>query len=260
MKSLIHCLFLIPLLFVQAHAEVTITLPDSAEPLLLNGKDISSHRLISQNGQQQLAFNARASYREFGQQKRFVSETLIVTFLGENNHYRVSLPKINSPRSAEKFNDAPQVSITDTQGNKVAYKIDKLLKDGIQIGRDYSEEIKAYNMGQGVAAIAVNQPVQMAPNTSTRASTSTSSGTASPAAASTTLAAQQTTAPQGAQPVGQATSQPSTQSVTQTGTSRRDQINVGQMLDFWYEQADEATREAFKKRIGLIEQAQQGGH
>lgn len=169
MKSLIHCLFLIPLFFVQAHAEVTITLPDSAEPLLLNGKDITSHQLISQNGPQQLVFNARASYREFGQQKRFVSETLIVTFSGENNHYRVSLPKISSPKSAEKFNDVPQIGLTDTQGNKVAYKIDKLLKDGIQIGRNYSEEIKAYNIGQGVAAIAINQPVQMAPSTSSSA-------------------------------------------------------------------------------------------
>lgn len=178
MKSLIHCLFLIPLFFVQAHAEVTITLPDSAEPLLLNGKDITSHQLISQNGPQQLVFNARASYREFGQQKRFVSETLIVTFSGENNHYRVSLPKISSPKSAEKFNDVPQIGLTDTQGNKVAYKIDKLLKDGIQIGRNYSEEIKAYNIGQGVAAIAINQPVQMAPSTSSSAS----SGAASPAA------------------------------------------------------------------------------
>ncbi|QYJ92417.1 DUF2057 domain-containing protein [Shewanella spartinae] len=242
---------MIPLFFVQAHAEVTITLPDSAEPLLLNGKDITSHQLISQNGPQQLVFNARASYREFGQQKRFVSETLIVTFSGENNHYRVSLPKISSPKSAEKFNNAPQISLTDTQGNNVTYKIDKLLKDGIQIGRDYSEEIKAYNMGQGVAAIAINQPIQMAPSTSNRASSSTSSSEANPAAASTTLAAQ---------PVGQPTSQPSTQPVTQTGTPRRDQINVGQMLDFWYEQADEATREAFKKRIGLIEQEQRDGH
>ncbi|QYJ81059.1 DUF2057 domain-containing protein [Shewanella aegiceratis] len=247
---------MIPLFFVQAHAEVTITLPDSAEPLLLNGKDITSHQLISQNGPQQLVFNARASYREFGQQKRFVSETLIVTFSGENNHYRVSLPKISSPKSAEKFNDVPQIGLTDTQGNKVAYKIDKLLKDGIQIGRNYSEEIKAYNIGQGVAAIAINQPVQMAPSTSSSAS----SGAASPAATSTALAAQQTTAPQGAQPVGQPTSQPNTQPVSQTGTPRRDQINVGQMLDFWYEQADEATREAFKKRIGLIEQAQRDGH
>ncbi|TVP09569.1 DUF2057 domain-containing protein [Shewanella sp. KCT] len=242
---------MIPLFFVQAHAEVTITLPDSAEPLLLNGKDITSHQLISQNGPQQLVFNARASYREFGQQKRFVSETLIVTFYGENNHYRVSLPKISSPKSAEKFNDVPQIGLTDTQGNKVAYKIDKLLKDGIQIGRDYSEEIKAYNMGQGVAAIAINQPVQMAPSTSSSASGSTSSSAASPAATSAAMAAQ---------PVGQPSSQPSTQPVTQTGTSRRDQINVGQMLDFWYEQADEATREAFKKRIGLIEQAQRDGH
>ncbi|QYJ96282.1 DUF2057 domain-containing protein [Shewanella alkalitolerans] len=252
---------MIPLFFVQAHAEVTITLPDSAEPLLLNGKDITSHQLISQNGPQQLVFNARASYREFGQQKRFVSETLIVTFSGDNNHYRVAIPKINSPKSAEKFNDAPQISLTDTQGKNVAYKMDKLLKDGIQIGRDYSEEIKAYNMGQGVAAIAINQAVQVAPtSTSNSASSSASSGAASPAAASTALAAQHTTAPQGAQPAGQATSQPSTQPVTQTGTPRRDQINVGQMLDFWYEQADEATREAFKKRIGLIEQAQRDGH
>ena len=235
MKSLIHCLFLIPLLFVQAHAEVTITLPDSAEPLLLNGKDINSHRLISQNGPQQLVLAARATYREFGQQKRFTSETLIVTFLAENNHYRVNLPKINSPRSAEKFNDAPQVSITDTQGNKVAYKLDKLRKEGIQIGRDYSEEIKAYNASGGIAAIEVSQAIQMTQTISTNHATS-------PVAASASLsAAQEATTPQNAQ---------------QQASPRRDQINVGQMLDFWYEQADDATREAFKKRIGLIEQEQ----
>ncbi|WP_052813798.1 DUF2057 domain-containing protein [Shewanella sp. cp20] len=243
MKSLIHCLFLIPLLFVQAHAEVTITLPDSAEPLLLNGKDIKSHRLISQNGQQQLVLAARATYREFGQQKRFTSETLIVTFLGENNHYRVSLPKINSPRSAEKFNDAPQVSITDTQGNKVAYKLDKLRKEGIQIGRDYSEEIKAYNASGGIAAIEVSQAIQVTQTTST--SPATNHATSPVAASASLFAAQEATAPQSTQ---------------QQVTPRRDQINVGQMLDFWYEQADDATREAFKRRIGLIEQEQRNGH
>ena len=243
MKSLIHCLFLIPLLSVQAHAEVTITLPDSAEPLLLNGKDINSHRLISQNGPQQLVLAARATYREFGQQKRFTSETLIVTFLGENNHYRVSLPKINSPRSAEKFNDVPQVSITDTQGNKVAYKLDRLRKEGIQIGRDYSEEIKAYNASGGIAAIEVSQAIQVTQTTST--SPATNHATSHVAASASLSAAQEATAPQSTQ---------------QQAAPRRDQINVGQMLDFWYEQADDATREAFKKRIGLIEKEQRNGH
>ncbi|WP_281213888.1 DUF2057 domain-containing protein [Shewanella insulae] len=232
MKSLIHCFFLIPLFFVHAHAEVTITLPDNAEPLLLNGKNITSHQLISQNGPQQLVFNARASYREFGQQKRFVSETLIVTFSGENNHYRVSLPKINSPRSAEKFNDSPSVTIKDTQGHSVSYKIDKLHKDGIQLGRDYREEIKTYNLSQGIAAIEVNQTIH-------KASPNASSDKTDLATVGDSESAQQ------------AASQPQS-------AARRDQINVGQMLDFWYEQADEATREAFKKRIGLIEQVQSG--
>ena len=231
MKTLISCISLFLILFTQVHAEVAITLPNNSTPLLLNGKDIDTRQLISANGTQQILLNANANYREFGQQKRFVSEAIIITFSGENNHYTLSLPKISTPKAAENFNQSPQVILKDTKGNIIPYKIDTLVKEGIQVGRNYSEEIETYNTGQGVAAVSLWQasPAEKVQQASSAAQ-----------ANKTVTETSNTTAELSDKPAENV-----------QGSQRKDQINVGQMLDFWYEQADEATREAFKKRIGI---------
>lgn len=238
MKTLISCISLFLMLFTQVHAEVTITLPNNSTPLLLNGKDIDTRQLISANGTQQILLNANANYREFGQQKRFVSEAIIVTFSGENNHYTLSLPKISTPKAAETFNQSPQVIVKDTKGNNIPYKIDTLVKEGIQVGRNYSEEIKTYNTGQGIAAVSL---WQVSPTSTVQQASSAAQATETVTETSHTITeTNHTSAEASVEPVKNV-----------QGTQRKDQINVGQMLDFWYEQADEATREAFKKRIGL---------
>ncbi|MBR9876427.1 MAG: DUF2057 domain-containing protein, partial [Vibrionaceae bacterium] len=45
--------------------------------------------------------------------------------------------------------------LVDASGDAIAVKQDKLIKEGMQIGRDYVREVEDYNRTGGVAAIAV---------------------------------------------------------------------------------------------------------
>ncbi len=213
-------LFFIPF----GQAKVGITLPENTEPLLLNGKKIEKQELENSNGIQQLVFKFHDNYRQYGSQKRFSSEAIIVTFSAIDNQYQIKLPNINSAKAAQKFNSTPQVEIVDKQGKSLEYKIDKLIKKGLQLGRDYQQEIQQYNLNEGIAA--VEQPFNH---------------TAIPITPVLPVIT-----PNVKQAIEKPTQNATKAEIAPTSDS---QINVGQMLDFWYQQADEATKEAFKKRI-----------
>ncbi len=205
------------LLFIPfGQASVSITLPKNTEPLLLNGQIIEKQKLENDNGIQQIVFKYNSNYHQYGSQQRFTSEAIIVTFSATDNEYQIKLPNINSSKSAQHFNKKPQLEIIDNHGKALAYKIDTLSKAGIQLGRNYQEEIQAYNMNGGTAAISIPSKRTAIPITPLL-------------------------------PV--ITPQQAAEQVTTATQPDNAQINVGQMLDFWYQQADEATKEAFKKRI-----------
>ncbi len=212
------------LLFIPfGQASVSITLPQTTNPLLLNGQVVEKQQLQNDNGLQQLVFKYTDGYRQFGTQKRFTSEAIIVTFSATDNEYQIKLPEINSDKAAQKFNQNPQLEIIDSKGQKVEYKVDTLTKEGMQVGRNYQEEIQIYNISGGSAAINLPSNQAIVPIT--------------PLLPVIT--------PQEAQQIAVAP----TSTTTNTTAPNSSQINVGQMLDFWYQQADEATKEAFKKRI-----------
>lgn len=211
--GLISAMFMAP----TTLAAISVSLPVNTEPLLFNTQETDATRLTAEDGQQQIVFKYLANFRHQGQRQRFISEAVIVTFTGQNAQYSITLPKINSASDADRFNQRPSVSIIDDNGQQVDYRIDTLTKDGIQIGRNYREEINQYNLSAAPAAIK-RQPPAMA----------------------TYLASSTTSL--------------STTQVAATGSpDNATQINVGQMLDFWYQQADEKTRQAFKAKINAVD-------
>ena len=195
-------------------ADINLELPYSAELVLVNGQEANGNApLTLENGENQIAFRYQNSYRENGEHQLFKSDVIIVTFAGEDTSYQLELPKLRSAQDTQKFNKTPSVSLLDSQGKQVNFAQDKLMKHGLQFGRDFEAEIAAYNHTDKPAALKLaaadnNQPVVAAVHP--------------------------------AKPQAQGEQQPQGKNVAEN------------MLNYWYEQADEATRQRFKARINQL--------
>lgn len=146
----------------SSFANVTLNLPNSAELILVNGNNAEGNsQQILKNGTNQIAFRYNTNYRENGDSHLFNSEVIIVTFAGTNTTYNLQLPKILNNLQAQNFNDSPMVQLTTTNGAKIPFKQDVLIKNGFQINRDYQQEIAQYNLSHAKAAlpsaIAINE-------------------------------------------------------------------------------------------------------
>lgn len=206
----------------QAWADPTLSFPNSAELLVINGKSTEADSPATlREGKNQIVFKYNTSFRQQGQQKRFSSEAIILSFEASNQTYKLKLPKLKSSSDADKFNSAPLIQLSDNKDQAVNYDTDILTKEGLQLGRDYSEEISLYNQTEASAAVGSFAVVQQ---TAKVQSAETITTTAMPKS-------------------------PTSKQTTSRSKEIPDQINVGQMLDFWYQQADEETRKAFKARI-----------
>ena len=194
------------MLLPTSQAAITINLPDNTEPLLLNAAEIKDLSLNADNGTQQIVFKYQANYRQQGQHQRFTSDPVILTFTGEDSVYTIELPPINSAKDATRFNQAPNVTIINSDGESILYRADTLTKQGIQLGRNYQQELKHYNLTSAPAALL---PIKSSEPVLTEARVINSDSKA----------------------------------------DNTEQIDVGKMLDFWYQQADQETKAAFKKRI-----------
>ena len=195
-----------------AVANVELTLPTNSELVLVNGKESDAGKnLTLDNGENQIALRYLGRYQQQGSQTQFSSDVIIVKFSAKDEQLTLALPRIRSNNAADAFNRKPELTLLDSSGNDIAFKQDKLIKEGMQLGRDYEAEISAYNNTSAIAAVA----------------------TLVPAAKSNTQVAVATGV----------TIQPDKK------VEPSDQVVVGKMLDFWYAQADEETRKAFKAKI-----------
>ncbi|MCL1123612.1 YccT family protein [Shewanella surugensis] len=195
-----------------ALADITLKMPYNSDLVLVNGKDASGNEEVTlPNGPSQIAFRYQGNFYQQGQESLFGSDVIIMTFKGFDSTYSLTLPNLRTMNAAQQFNHKPELTLTDKTGNAVAFEQGKLLKEGLQFGRDFETEIANYNQ--------TNQPAAL----SSLVAVSNTNNTTSNYPAQTTHS-----------------------SVT---TPPNNQINVGQMLDFWYSQADETTKANFKKRI-----------
>ncbi|QQX82015.1 DUF2057 domain-containing protein [Shewanella sp. KX20019] len=210
-----QCILATALLCVHsiAIANVELTLPSNSELLLINGKEADGNKEPSlKNGENQIALRYIGRYQQQGSQTQFSSDVIIVTFTAKDKQLTIGFPRIRSTRDADAFNSNPQITVKDSSGTSVDFQQGLLIKEGLQLGRDYEEEISIYNSSNKVAAIvALAAPVILAsPPINTQAVTALP---------------------------------------TKDSKAISDQVNVGKMLDFWYEQADEETKQAFKLKI-----------
>ncbi|MFC5080351.1 hypothetical protein VTH8203_03668 [Vibrio thalassae] len=146
----------------MAVADVTIKIPDSVDLLSVNAGDpeTKSNGFFSSgktatlpDGVNQIVFRFEP-YFDLNREERVSvpSQAVIARFDASNTELTLEVPTYQNDRQAKKDIDTFKWSLTDASGNAIPVAQDKLVKDGMQIGRDYNREAEDYNRKGGVAA------------------------------------------------------------------------------------------------------------
>ncbi|EKD7161298.1 DUF2057 domain-containing protein [Vibrio vulnificus] len=195
-----------------ATAAVTLHVPDDVTLFVANGQKAklsgslfaSSKTIELPNGENQIVFQYEPYFSQGNDRIGVESNVIIAKFSANDTDLNFVLPKYRDHRVAEQEIKQMQWQLVDEQGAAVTKSEDKLVKSGMQIGRDYTREAADYNQTGGIAAI----------------------GTA----------------------VSVATIK--TESVADVETKVKAGDNTAEeMLHFWYDKADEATKARFKAYI-----------
>ncbi|MFA0409259.1 DUF2057 family protein [Vibrio splendidus] len=148
-------------------ADVTIEVPSSADALVevlavneakpdLDGGFFSSSKTITvPDGLNQIVFKYQLAFSQ-GNDREFVdSDTIIATFDAADTALTFDMPKFRNTNEAKKGLQNLDWKLVDENQNAISVKQDKLIKDGMQIGRKYPQEAREYNQKGGIAALTV---------------------------------------------------------------------------------------------------------
>lgn len=209
-------------MFCQSSFAASLQLPNNAKTVLVNGVATEQQQVAldinTPQGLQQIAFRYHARFRDQGSQHSFSSDVIILRFAASDQDYQLSLPSIRSQSNATQFNQQPQITLTNQAGQAIEFTQDKLMKSGLQIGRDFETEIAKYNASGAIAAWNAAS-VALKPTATTNTNVSE-------------IAIAESTA----------------QELHKTDAVV-DQQEVSNMLDYWYQKASPQTQAEFKARI-----------
>lgn len=214
-------LFAVSLLLLQficspsVMAEVDLRLADGVRMLAVDGEELESDRLLGagsryqlDNGTHQILVEYEVELVSGGDEVELeTSDSFILLFTASGQSLRLSVPKIDSLHEFKTFDKHGDWRLRDSDGSDHPFKLDRLVKEGFQLGRDYERELEIYNSSGAVAAYHL---------------TPRSVFTASPRAMDPDSGKQAAVAPSSGQAM------------------------VRQMLLYWYNQADPDTRRQFK--------------
>ncbi|MGR2869540.1 DUF2057 domain-containing protein [Vibrio vulnificus] len=144
-----------------ATAAVTLHVPDDVTLFVANGQKAklsgslfaSSKTIELPNGENQIVFQYEPYFSQGNDRIGVESNVIIAKFSANDTDLNFELPKYRDHRVAEQEIKQMQWQLVDEQGAAVTKSEDKLVKSGMQIGRDYAREAADYNQTGGIAAI-----------------------------------------------------------------------------------------------------------
>ncbi|MGY5818446.1 DUF2057 family protein [Vibrio cincinnatiensis] len=147
---------------MNSYAKVTIEIPDTIELLVVNGeKPQTSGRIFSANktvdledGEQQIVFRYQPYFTQGSDRVRVESDVIVATFQAQDQVLTFDMPQYRNALEAEKNIKMMEWSLQDKNNTTITMRQDRLIKPGMQIGRDYPQEIFKYNLEGGPAAIS----------------------------------------------------------------------------------------------------------
>ncbi|GEA61564.1 DUF2057 family protein [Vibrio comitans] len=218
---------------VPAFAEVTIGLPEDVNLLLVNGTEpeidggffSSSSTAILPDGENQIVFRYVPSFKQGQEFEKMNSDVIVAKFTAENEKLEFEFPKYRNIRDAQRFNNNPDWKLVNESNQAIDITQDKLVYEGMQIGRDYEAEMIKFNAAGGAAAIATTNSAAYAAVTAAQAS------------------GQKVTVVPVAETAAATNATPTQLPETTAGTTEEE------MLMFWYSKADDATKARFKAYV-----------
>ncbi len=200
-----------------AFANVTINVPDDVSILAANGENVklsggflaSKKTFAVPDGVNQIVFRFAPFFNQGNDRVIVESDAIIARFSAADSELTFQFPQYRNQVEAEDKIQNLDWKLVDKSGNAVIVQQDKLIKSGMQIGRDYVRELDDYNRKGGVAAIAYTGAM-VQPRT---------------------LPAQIPA------------------DMKQAGAAAQTDSTAEEMLHFWYQRADEETKARFKAYI-----------
>ncbi|EKG88890.1 hypothetical protein VCHE16_0975 [Vibrio paracholerae HE-16] len=152
----------------SASAKVTMEIPDTIDLLVVNGSSPkfsggffnATKKLELDDGEQQIVFRYSPYFSQGNDRIIIDSEVVIATFDAANQELRFDMPKYRDAPQATKAIKTMQWQLLDQQGKAVELRQDRLIKEGMQIGRNFEFETAEYNKKGGVAALTSSMAVQ----------------------------------------------------------------------------------------------------
>ena len=152
----------------SASAKVTMEIPDTIDLLVVNGESPklsggffdATKKLELEDGEQQIVFRYSPYFSQGNDRIIIDSEVVIATFDAANQELRFDMPKYRDAPQATKAIKTMQWQLLDQQGKAVELRQDRLIKEGMQIGRNFEFETAEYNKKGGVAALTSSMAVQ----------------------------------------------------------------------------------------------------
>ncbi len=158
--------FLVPILSVllfssSAFAEVTMQVPSEVSVYVANGKAPeltggifdSGKTLHLPDGTQQIFFRYEPYFSKGKDNIGVESDVLVATFQEANTNINFVLPKFRDLKEAQENIHSFGWKLTTDNGQQIETIQDKLIKKGVQFGRNYKTEASLYNQGNGIAAV-----------------------------------------------------------------------------------------------------------
>lgn len=198
---------------MQVPGEVSVYVANGKAPELTGGVFDSEKTLHLPDGTQQIFFRYEPFFTQGKDNIGVESDLLVATFHESNKALQFNLPKFRKLKEAQENIHSFAWHVSTINGQKIDMTSDKLIKKGIQFGRNYTTEASLYNQGNGIAAVHTFAP-------------------------RTTLSDQQITT---ASLSGVQQANVNTNQATTTGGP-----SVESMLHYWYSQADANTKARFK--------------
>ncbi|MFH4560800.1 DUF2057 family protein [Vibrio diabolicus] len=146
------------------YAATTLVVPEDVKLLAVNmekpdleGGLFSSEKTIElPEGTNQIVFKYQPTFEINENLKTVYSDVIVAKFDAENEKLTFELPEFKTLRQAQNNISPLDWQLLDTKGQPIALVEDVLESDGVQIGRNYPQESRNYNIAGGIASVTVS--------------------------------------------------------------------------------------------------------
>lgn len=159
-------------LSTNALADVTISIPDTVEVLLVNeqkpqldGGLFSSQKTVTlPDGENQILFLYKPYFTQGKDRIIVESDPIVAKFTTKESELVFDFPSYRNVREAKAEIKSADWQFKNQNGQVVSVQQEQLAKEGMQIGRNFKLEIAEYNRHDGIASL--NKSIPMPTNVS----------------------------------------------------------------------------------------------